>query len=126
MGREAVMQNRITDKIKNILNIFLYLAALWTGLAMVFLCLKSKSIYRETSESIFGQGSPLMNSNFLEVTASFPTALFLTVLLLIVAFKRYFIKNFNLSMTINGVSLLFFSLFAAIFNYFLYLPILHL
>lgn len=84
---------------------------------MAYFCHTAKSTYSGLSTQMYGNDKPLMNSYLLEYATTEIVSAIVLGLVLLVIFKRFYIKSFSKIMSINAVSALVFMLLGSILFY---------
>lgn len=96
------------SRTKRFFNGLLCFCSLWTGLLVAYFCYSARANYSDLSISIHGFDKPLMNSSFLEFAGTWVVAIIMLGLVLLVGFKRFYLKTFKQMVVTNAVSALFF------------------
>jgi|GEM_PF-4304686 len=117
--------NNFFHKLKLFSNGFLFFCSVWSGFVLACFCYTANHSYSELSISLYGTDRPLMNSYFLEYTATWVMSLVLLVLVLFVVFKRIYIKKFKYIILVNAISALFFIILGSMIFYKTYSVTLH-
>lgn len=105
------------------LNRLLFFITAWLGFGLLYASL-NKSILQNMSAPIYGDGSPLMDSYFLEAYTSWPVSILLIAMVAIVCLKRFFISDFKAIVKTNALFLLLFASIASVFAFNVVSPIL--